>query len=129
MYSESAFCHMPEKIFNQVDNLTYWQDRNVKAVEYQQAGIYRVDFVHVTLVPWPAHDQRYLLIIQRANDLLKAGIPVIEANLYDQLDGIHGANIVVGGAIENECVLTRAKFLKQQGAGQVIIDLALAANH
>ncbi|MCG2692317.1 hypothetical protein L6272_05860, partial [Microgenomates group bacterium] len=88
-----------------------------------------LDFVHVTLSPWPAHDQRYRLIIQRANDLLKAGIKVIEASLYDQLDGIHGENIVVGGAIENDCVLTRAKFLKQQGAGQVIIDLALTADH
>lgn len=120
---------MLEAIFDEVDHLTYWPDRNVKAREYFQAGIYRVDFVHVTLAAWPAYDDRYRLIIKRANELLKAGIPLIEANLYDQLDGMHGEKVVVGGAIENECVLTRAKFLKAQGAGQVIIDLALTADH
>lgn len=88
---------MLETLLDEVDRLTYWPDRNVKAREYFQAGIYRVDFVHVTLAVWPAHDERYRLIIKRANELLKAGIPVIEAGLYDQLDGMHGEKVVVGG--------------------------------
>ena len=120
---------MLETILDEVDHLTYWPDRNIKPAEYFQNGIFRLDFVHVTLDVWPAHDSRSRLIIKRANQLLKAGLNLVEANLYDQLSGISGQSIVVGGAIETDCVLTRAKFLKQQGAGQVIIDLALTADH
>lgn len=126
---ESIILFMLETILDELDRLTYWPDRNVKAGEYFAARIWRVDFVHVTLDVWPAHDERYRLIIKRANQLLKAGVNLVEANLYDQTSGISGQNMVVGGAIEDNCVLTRAKFLQAQGAGQVIIDLALTADH
>lgn len=119
---------MVEQFFDEVNRINYWADRDPNIREYVENGIARIDFVHMTLVPWPAHSTRDRLIIARADKLLKGGVNVIEVNLYDQLDGIHGNRIIVGGGLEDECVVTRAKFLQQQGAGQVIIDLALTTS-
>lgn len=116
---------MIEQFLDEVTKIIYWRDREPQATEYLEQGITRIDLVHMPTMPELLFTERDRLVSSRINRLQKAGLRVVQVGISDQSEGIRGKSIVVGGAYEDLCVLSRAKFLHEQGAGIVIIDLAL----
>lgn len=81
------------------------EEKIITAAEYLKMGFGRIDWVHMATEEGPLHNPRERLIIKRMQDLKEGGIDVhvIGNELDEDLDGVEGHKIIVGGGIGDVC--------------------------
>ena len=105
-------------------NITNWYERSPQIRDYLNAGIWRIELVHMTIDPAAKYSGRKMQVAERVRTLANH-IDVVEVSLRDFTSGVSMSNIVLAGWKEDECVMNRANYLVQLGAATIIIDYAL----
>jgi hypothetical protein len=106
--------------------IIYLRDREPESEEYSGA---RIDVVHMDTFNGQNKSPRVQLVEERINMLHDAGVNLAEVGKSQSLDADlenleQGEQRFLGGAIEQGCVLVRARVIMRNG-GQAIIDRAL----